>query len=742
MKRNTLFRSSAIAALGSVLLIGGTAFAQSPDAEAEGQSDTDAQAADADAGYEGNVAGIQTVYVTATRRSENVQSVPISMNAVQGDQLLEAGSPTLDTVQRIAPGLTMSTVGSGFVSYTYIRGGGTNQIDPGSDPSVAFFVDEVYVGGTAGLQFDLFDVERIEVLKGPQGTLFGRNAASGAISVITKRPSDVLEGNAFLEVADHNTLIARGSVSGPIGDSENWGFRASAFSRNRGAYVENKIGEDPGKVDAKGGRLQLEYDKGNFNALLTSDVMQARNGPTAQFISTANVSGFLDPSLPQPTDQSFYSHYYDFIGREDQDLFATSLRLEWQTPLGEVTSISAYRRNVFERQQDQDATLYDAFRIDSHELDKTFSQEVRLTGDASDRLRYIAGLYYYDADIDSRFDVFFGPAANPGVLAGRFAIDDRVISTTSYAAFGQLTYDITDALELTVGGRYTRDEKEDDRFVDRLQFLTYDINPSESWEAFTPAATLSYEPRDDLMFYASYREGFKSGGFQALLAASQAAAETPFDPEDVSSYEVGMKSIWFDRKLLANLALFRSDITNQQVSRNLSATSILIDNAGETRADGLDLTLQLKPTDSLTFNWNATWQEARFREYMDATNDYSGNAQLRSPDFTSYFSVDYEVPVGNAGDLVLHGDYSYSSDVFFELTNSKLDGLYQPSYGVANLRAKYLPANSPLEFSVFVNNVGDEEYFQNIAGTVAAGGLGVPAPPRTAGVSVNYRFGG
>ncbi|MEZ6024304.1 MAG: TonB-dependent receptor plug domain-containing protein, partial [Hyphomonadaceae bacterium] len=193
--------------------------------------------------------GVDEIIVTAQKRSENLQTVPISITALGADTLEASGVSTLDDVTRLAPGLSMSAIGSGFVSYTYVRGAGTNVIDSGADPSVAYFLDEVYLGGTAGLQFDLLDIQRIEVLKGPQGTLFGRNAAAGAISIITQSPSDEFEANASLTAGDYGLINVHGGITGPLTSDGVWRYRLSAGHRERDGFTDNLSGVDPGFID-------------------------------------------------------------------------------------------------------------------------------------------------------------------------------------------------------------------------------------------------------------------------------------------------------------------------------------------------------------------------------------------------------------------------------------------------------------------------------------------------------------
>lgn len=714
--------------------------AQTRDAGAPEQASPNQNPAQPSSPQPSSPSGIGDIVVTAQRRSESVQNVPISITAVTGESLIKSGVTNLNGLQRLAPGLSISTVGSGFVSYTYIRGGGTNQGDLGSDPSVAYFVDEIYLGGTAGLQTDLFDIDRVEVLKGPQGTLFGRNASSGAISIVTKRPSATFNGEVNLEGGSYGNFLGRGSITGPLTSDGGLRYRVSAAYHRRDPITKNLAGTgDPGAINSGGIRGQLEYERGDVTFLLTGAYYKARNGMTNSFLSGPSVAGYVDPTLPEPTNQSFFRHYYDLNGYENQDLKDVSGRIEWHTPIGTVTSISAYRDSKFRRLQDQDATLYNAFVLNTYERDKTFSQELRLTGDAASRIHYVLGLYYYHANTFSNFTVPAGPAFPVAIVRGRTAVDESHITTNSYAAFGQVGYDITDKLNLTLGGRYTTDHKEDQRTVQGFLGAPYSVDPTPTFRNFSPAVTLNYKPTHGILAYFSYRRGFKSGGFQGLLPSTAALAATPFLPENVASYEAGLKTTLFDRRVIANIALFRSDITNQQVSRNITLTTVAIDNAGQTRADGIDLQLTVKPVPALTLSTNVTAQRARFQRYQTGVLNLAGNHQLRSPDFSGYFAAEYAASLSEAGALTFRGEYSYQTKIYFDPANSTQAGLFQPAYGLGNLRVTYAPSRFPVELAVFVNNVGDRHYAQNIA---ISGPTGVYAPgdPRTVGAALRYRF--
>ena len=694
----------------------------------------------------GDVGAVSEVIVTAQRRSESIQNVPISITAVTGATLAKDGVTTLSGLEQLAPGLTIAAVGSGFVSYTYIRGGGTNQLDAGSDPSVAYYIDDIYIGGTAGLQFNLFDIDHVEVLMGPQGTLFGRNAASGAISVVTQRPSATLQGDADISYGNYNALLAKGDVTGPLNSDGSLLFRVSGAYQHQDGYTKNLFpgGSDPGTINSGGVRGQLEWDHGPVTVLLTADYYRARDGQTNQFLTGPSVAGVVNPALPEPTNQSFFAHYYDFSGFERQEVGDVSARVEWKTPIGTVTSISAYRSNTFDRLQDQDGTEYNAEILGSDESDKSFSQELRLTGDAFGRLHYVGGLYYYNAQTVASYALDLGPGFAVPPLAGAGLSDHFTLDTQSYAAFGQTTYDLTKQVSLTVGGRYTEDDKEDDRRVSRTipPAQTFAIDPHVSFHAFTPSVTLDYKPVKGVLAYLSYREGFKSGGFQALGATS-VIANTPFLPEHVRSYEAGLKTAWFEHRLIADVALFRSEITDQQVSQVDTSFSppypVAIDNAGRTRDDGVDVSLEARPIAGLSLTANATVQDARFIEYQNGAVSYAGKHQLRSPDFMGYFAAEYRFDIARAGQLTLRGDYSYQSEEYFDSANTHVAGEYAPAYGLGNLRATFHPERSSLDISLFVKNVGDTHYPINIA---VSGPTGVYAPgaPRTFGAYLHYHF--
>ena len=705
-------------------------------------------AAGAAAAQEQREAGLEEVVVTAQKRVESAQNVPISIAAVDAAALESAGIGNLDELQRLTPGMTISNVGSGFVSYTYIRGAGTNVLTSDAEPSVAYYMDEVYLAGTAGLQSDLLDIERVEVLKGPQGTLFGRNAAAGAVSITTKRAEETFNSYASADVGNYGAWGVKGGVTGPLSDDQRWRYRFAVAHRERDAFTDNLSGGlDPGFLDTTTARGALEFVGEGFNVRFTADYFKAENGMTNQVASTAYafctdlMNAAACASLPAgslPPAADLYDAFYNVNGWEDQDTWSTTARFEWELPFATLTSISSYRDNKFDRLADYDATALNAFVLGTQQQDETFGQELRLS-DVGEKVDWIAGLYYFDSKT-LRTDVILpGPAFVVPAFAALPGSYGQDLDVTSYAAFGQLTYHFTDQLGITLGGRYTRDEKQSRQSTDPFGPVPrYTANLTPEWSSFDPALSLQYQMNPELLFYASARQGFKSGGFQSL-AGNPTIAANVYDPEEVRSYELGMKSRWLDDRLQLNVAAFHTDIDDQQILRLPVVGVTLIDNAGKTSTDGVDIALSALATPNLRFDITATLQKARFDQYVSNNVSFEGNHQLRSPDETVSLLGEYTVPLGAAGELVLRADYAYQSEVFFDAANSSFGGANQGSYGLVNGRITFVSADDSWDVSVYGKNLADEEYFRNVA-LQGRFGLAVPGDPLTYGVVFNWRY--
>lgn len=696
--------------------------------------------------------GIEEIVVTAQKVSESLQKVPISIAAVDAQTLARANAVNLDAVQQLTPGMTIAAVGSGFVSYTYIRGAGTNVLTSDAEPSVAYYVDEVYQAGTAGLLPDLLDIERIEVLKGPQGTLFGRNAAAGAVSMITKRAEDAFDAWASAEVGNYNAWAIRGGLTGPITSDGAWRYRLATGVRERDAFTENMAGgTDPGFVDQLTARGALEYVGSSLDARLTADYFTSDNGMTNQSPSTAYAycrdlmnaaaCASLPPDSLPPRADAFHT-YYDVDGFEDQDTWSTTLRLDFDLAFATLTSISSYRDNQFDRIADYDATAKNAFVLGTNEENQTFSQELRLSKSA-DGLSWIAGIYYYDNTTDRLDTILPGPDFVVPAFAALPGSYHQDLEVKSYAAFGQLTYFLTDAMGVTVGGRYTRDEKDSTQTNNPFGPVPqYIVRHTPEWSSFDPSLSVQYFVNPATLVYASARQGFKSGGFQSL-AGSLALASNVYDPEEVRSYELGLKSRWMEDRIQLNVAAFRTEISDQQILRLPQVGVSIIDNAGETSTDGVDVSFIALPVPQLRIEANATFQRARFDRYdtivAGQPASYADNLQLRSPDEAVSLTGEYTVPLESAANVHFRLDYFYQSKVYFDAANSSFDGAFQPSYGVVNGSVTYTSADGTYDVSLYGRNLNDEEYYRNVA-LQGRYGLAVPGDPLTFGLRFGWRY--
>lgn len=706
----------------ALALVPGAAFAQDRPDEADGSD------------------GIAEIVVTAQKRSESSQTVPISISALDSEIIARTGIVTLDAVQRLTPGMTISTIGSGFASYTYIRGAGTNVFDIGADPSVAYFVDEIYQAGTAGLQPDLLDVERIEVLKGPQGTLFGRNAAAGAVSIIIKRPENEFNAWARGGIGTYQQFEASGGVTGPISSDGAWRYRLAASHRERDGYVRNLgTGRDPGFMDNYSGRGSIEYAGGTVTALISADVVRMRNGMTPQYITTANKTSLISVAAlaANPAGEDMYHRYYNVDGHENQNGWTMTGRLEWDMGGATLTSVTGYRKNRFWRLQDHDGSIADAWTFINEEKNRTFSEELRLSGE-SDRLQWVLGGFFYSNRAVRRDQAKIGKDFAVPVFAAFPGDYLHHLNTTSYAAFGQVKFNLTDQLSITGGARYTHDRKVSHQNSDPAgPVARFTVDVPRSWNSFDPAVTVQYQANPDFMVYGSYKRGFKSGGFQSLPATAALAA-TPFNPEHVSAFELGFKSQMLDRHVQFNAAAFWNDISNQQILRLLSPTITFVDNAGHTRAKGVDVTLSVLPFRNFRIDGGMTYQHARFTKYLSGAADYSGNHQLRSPDFTASVGAEYKVPLPN-GEIVLRGDWFHQSAVWFDGANLTLPGGFQPAYDLINAQVAFRPGEGNLDIALWAKNLGKERYYRNIA-IQGTAGIGVPGEPLTAGISLSWKL--
>jgi iron complex outermembrane receptor protein len=700
----------------------------------------------------------QDIIVTAQRRSESLQRVPAAISALSGEQLEKQGIDDIADVASRTPSFVIGQQGPASPDLS-IRGIGSSDRDAGSDRSVVVFIDEVYTGRAGGIPADLFDLERVEVLRGPQGTLYGKNAVGGAVNFITRKPEDSFSANAELSVGNYNMIQARGAIGGGLSDTLSGRLAFSTQSRD-GWYRNAKfdVPTDDYKLGALRGQLRWR-PSANLDVLLSGDYAHDEVDGISTYISPASpallATGF------NPGNDPFVG-YQNVIGFMRRDSGGTSLRADYSVGDGTITALTAYRKLDMAETRDLvgdplrgtgAATLgFESTQIMT-EVTSSFSQELRYTSSGSGALRYIFGLYYQSEDthrIEER-----KRQLNAAISRPRF---DQSNATKSYAGFGQLTWSATDWLNLTVGGRYTIDEKVFDLAVTNpfgyasLSPATavFSTGASDRWSAFTPKATLDITFAPDIMGYATVSRGFKSGGFQGL-AANAAAARTSFNPEIATSYEIGLRSRLFDRRLTFNLSAYHMDFSDLQFRQRIltipgdqGSAIVVVANAGTARINGAELETSLAATSWLNFNLGYSYLDAKITSFnaTPGVTDVNGLDLARAPTHTLSTSAEATIPVG-ARNLGLRVEYLYRSDFLFE--PSADNALREPGYGLFNSRISYGPASRKWGLELWARNIANKRYrtFAQSIGFASPGGSAATSrtgDPRTIGLTGRVRY--
>lgn len=684
---------------------------------------------------------VEEVIVTAQRRAERLQEVPIAITVQSGEQLEKAGVANLRDLPAVAPGVRIA--GAGANTQPSIRGVQSQQTDPGNDPNVAVYIDGVYQANQVSNSFDLPDVQQIEVLKGPQGTLFGRNATGGAIRVFTLDPAFTTTGRVGIEYGRFSDVVAKGYLSGPLA-GEKLAGSLSVFRQDSDGYHRDIVTgqDDVGGIESTVVRAKLlAKPTENLKLLLTLGYMDRWDGDTTPYATIGgNSIGRLFPgAIIADRPYEFASNGEDFL---DSTVHLASLKADFDFAAGTLSSVTAYNKTDAYYTQDGDGSSLDLLFYGLNELQKDFSQELIFSSEKRGRFSAVAGLFYYHAD--GRYD----PLDVLGSFAGPVPI--HVWSkqvTEAYAVFGEVNFDLTERLSLTGGARYS-DEK-------RTAYGTFQFGPgpepdmprlgSKSWDSFTPRVSLRYRLLEDDHLYVTYSEGFKSGGFNIA-----AADPNPFNPEELKAIEVGLKTSPV-RRLSANLSAFYYDYTDQQVmtvANNFNITA----NAASSELYGLDADLVARVTDEFTLTAGLALLHAEYDRYPDAavleplisaacrcgnTNaviDASGMKEPRSPQWTLGVTANYAHDFG-FGPLELSAT-AYHSDEFYWDSNERIR---EPAYTTLSARASWQPRDSGLRVSLWGRNLTDERHSRAVFLLETYDGVSY-ARPRTYGVGVEYAF--
>ncbi len=679
----------------------------------------------------GRSAELEEILVTAEKKSSNIQDTPISVAAFTSDHLARSGIEDIYDIGLFTPGLI---VNSEIVGKIYIRGIGTENLTIGGDPGVPVHVDGAYVGRTSAAIFDLYDVERVEVLRGPQGTLYGRNATGGSVNIISKAPTDELYSSASLQYGNYDRLRVNATISGPISDKVQ--VRASLLRSRRDGFTPNVFtGEDLDTEDLWAGRLRLRFlpsENVTFDLITDFSYDDGRPAPFKQLEFSDLFEGLLGafdpPSLREVAQDS------PVTGKQDQ--FGITGILNWDMGAVTLTSITNYRDVEFAVQFDGDAVDLLIQNFEDTTNSEQFTQEFRLASNDAGPLKWILGAYYFKDDGDTEI---FIPI--PGF--GFDILHQATISTKAFALFGQVNYDVTEKFSLTMGLRWSTEDKEAFQFsdFDILFPAPFEQDLDESSNAFTPKFGFEYRPNSDLMLYASITRGFKSGGFTFN------GFQSNFDPEFVWAYEGGIKSQLMENKLQFNASFFYYDYSDLQVSK-LENNAGVITNAADATIYGSEIELVAVPNERWQFNAGLSLLHAEFNQFLteDPSNpqlgtiDLAGNSLTRSPKVTFGIGAQHHYPINGLGELTLRVDYQYQGKSFFTAFNRDLSA--QQSFGLFNARVTFTHEDGGWQLSGFIKNAFDKEYFLNIleSGVETGKPEGFLAAPRTYGMQLEYSF--
>jgi len=700
---------------------------------------------------------LEEVVVTAQRIEQNLQEVPMAVTAFSGDELQKRQVVDFEQLVLYTPGLNLTTAAR-TLTQPVMRGGSSDEDAPGVDLAVGLFVDEVYLGRNIDFSFDLFDLERVEVLRGPQGTLFGRNVTGGLISVTTKNPTNEFAGKGEIVFGKYNRFDVRGALNVPIIDGV-LATRISFSSRNADGAIPNASGPDLLQDDQDSFRGKLLYTPNDeFRFLLTSYYLRDRSVGIPR-----DIVGFgenLLPALAALVDLDPRKANIDAAGRYDRRIWGLSGKLDWDIGFGTITSVTSWHKNRSDLSTlDVDGTPAAILTSPDNVNDaKQFTQEFRHSYVSDDgKISWVGGIYYLNIDWFRHEGVelipFPGSFLNiigvPPVLNGFF---EQQIETNSYAVFGQFTYALpfAEGLRFTTGGRYTKDKKSGFT-ADGGGVIgpPYNINVSGNWSAFTPKFVLDYDLTEDILTYISATSGFKSGGFSATTTLAQ--AKEGFDPEKVWSYEFGLKSRFFADRLQANIAVFYADYTDLQFRSGTVGTESFIGNAGQASITGVETEFQAIPTENFNLFLNYAYQDGQFDELIIGGADFSGNELPLTPKHSFNLGGKYHFPL-TVGDLVFSADYQYKSTSFLDPENNA--GAVQKIDGIINASVSFVFMDGKARISLFGRNLTDESYITRVSSLgvflgqvnfanappfaqVLAGSFN---EPRRWGVSLSYEF--
>lgn len=728
-----------------------------------------------------------TVTVNARRREETAQEVPTPISVIGGEALESQRIYRVQDLQQLVPSTNVAYVHARQSSIS-IRGLGNNPASDGLEGSVGVYLDNVYLGRPGMAVFDLLDVEQIDVLRGPQGTLFGKNTTAGVLNITTRKPTFTPERSIETSIGEDGYFQTKGSISGPLSDT--LAGRFSAYRTRDDGYVENVYNGDTLNGGARQGfRGQLLFKPSETFSLRwigEYNEEDSNNGILSLYSTGPTINGVnryeqraaaAGATLVYGKDRKV-----NFDSDQQVTVFqgGTSAEATWTLPNDfTLTSISAYRWWDFTPRNDDGLNVSASINAGVAVRDKQYSQEFRLASPTGGFFDYVVGAYYFKQDLDNKSFNYYGPQADTwngtptGALNNVTSIGNGHIDTDSYALFAQGTWHLTERLDFTAGIRGTYEEK--DAWVTRNAPLggaavtgaaaaarqgragAYDSGDL-SQHSFSPSGllSLSYRFTPDLLGYASLSHGEKSGGVNLTVGAAPTLGTDSLlvGTERANNAELGLKSTLLDGRLLLNGNLFWTEVSGYQANVYDEANRVqYLANAGQVRSRGLELESTWQPLRGLTLNANASWNDVRYTEYEDApcppevsfanaaaTCDLTGHQVVGASKYIANLNGEYRWQLENRIEPYVTASYAFRSRAVGTIDDSEYGQI--PSYALVNLsagvRGDY--GDGRWDASLWLKNAGDKTYFTSLWNSANGGYAGVLGTPRTLGATLRYDF--
>ena len=686
---------------------------------------------------------IDAVTVTARLREENLQRIPLAVSALDAVTIEQADITGLKDIGTRVPGLTFASFSLGQPTI-HLRGIGSNDDGASLSNSIVMLVDDVYVGRFSVIDADLFDVERIEVLRGPQGTLYGNNAIGGAIRVTTGKPTETPEASARASLGNLNRRDFSGHLAGPLIEDRLLA-RISFNQRRRDGFQTNLLtGAKQQDENTRSGRAQVLLRVGeDGEVLLSADTSRTRLGGTGRVA----VAGPNEPAFSRNSPGPRFA-LNDFAGFTRRNVEGYMARTTWDVGGPNLTTITAWRQSRFGWGEDStglNPSIGPAQgRGGGGEIDdvvathiRQFSQEMRLASPEDQPLTWLIGLYYLRERVNRREDFPF---------IGFTKTTAQNALNQSFAVFGQTSLALTGRLNLALGARYTHERKKLDQFTASTggpPFIIAQVFQSKSHKGFdnlAPKITLDYTLSEDVMLFASATRGFKGGGFQGA-PGTPADARRVLAGEKVDSYETGLKSQLLHNRLQFNATAFLSNFKDLQVAQfqpnpATGFGNFITSNAQKARTRGVEIEVTAKPFSGLAISGYYAWLDARYRKFIDVRGrNFAGSHLRQAPKHSLGMATTWRIPL-SVGALELRGDYRYQAKSFREPDNSIA---ILPAFGVWDASLAFDSPDDRWRLALWAKNLLDNEYIShlyNLGGTDYA----LFAPPRTYGLSLRWRY--